>query len=78
MLLFQDDFVDKNRKEIPKSLRFLIQKSTGLSDIESEPVRSLKTIASTLKFELDNLIKNLKETVSDKFNYGKISMIHHS
>lgn len=79
MLLFQDDFVDKNRKEIPKRLRFLIQKSTGLSDIDSEPVRSLKTLASTLKFEVDNLIKNPKETVSDKFkiiDYGNISIIH--
>lgn len=67
MSLFQDDFVDKNRKDSPNSLRLLIQKSTSLSDIESEPVRLLKTLASTLKFEVDSLIKNLKETVSDKF-----------
>lgn len=67
MSLFQDDFVDKNRKDSPNALRLLIQKSTSLSDIESEPVRLLKTLASTLKFEVDSLIKNLKETVSDKF-----------
>lgn len=70
MFLFQDDFVEKNRKDIPNALRLMIQKSTALfetSGIESKPERSFKSIASTLKFEVDGLIKNLEKTVSDKF-----------
>lgn len=68
MFSFQDDFVDKNRRDIPNALRLMIQNSTALSDIESEPVRSSKTLASTLKFEVDNLIKNLEKTVSNDSN----------
>lgn len=69
MLLFQDDFVDKNRKNISNALRLMIQKSTAkleISDTESKPARTLKTLTSTLKFEIDSLIKELQKTVSDK------------
>lgn len=69
MFLFQDDFVNKNRRDIPYVLRLMIQKSRALleiSDIESKPVRSLKTVASTLKFGVDGLIENIEKTVSDK------------
>lgn len=73
MFLFQADFVEKNRKYIPNALRLIIQKSTALfeiSDIETKPARSLKTSASTLKFEVDSLIKNLEKTVSElKFEF---------
>lgn len=68
MFLFQDDFLEKNRKHIPKNIRLLIQKSTALFDenviLESKQTKSLKTLTSTLKFEVDMLIENLKKTVS--------------
>lgn len=76
MFLFQDEFVDKNRKDIPNAIRFTIQKSTSLfeiPDIESNPAHSLRTVASTLKFEVDSLIKNLKKTVSNKLKQNRLS-----
>lgn len=76
---FQDDFVNKNRKDIPNALRLMIQKSTALfqmSDIESKAARSLKTSASTLKFEVDSLIKNLEKTVSEIFKQIRLTKIN--
>lgn len=65
--MLQDDFIDKNRKDIPNVLLAVILKSKALSEIsddESKPERSLKTVASSLKFEIDVLIEQLEKTVS--------------
>lgn len=67
-VFFQDDFIDKNRKDISNALHSMIQKSTAqleISDSDSKSARPSKTFASTLKFGLDGLIKSLKKTVSD-------------
>lgn len=67
MFMLQDDFIDKNRKDTPNVLRSIINKSTTLievTDDESNPERALKTVASSLKFEIDILIEKLKKTVS--------------
>lgn len=59
----------KNRKEIPNALRLMIETSTVLLQIspnELRPARSYKTLASTLKFEIDSLIKDIEKTVSNK------------
>lgn len=65
--LFQDDFVEKNQKAMPNGLRLVIQKSIHpfekSNTIESKSDRTLKTVASNLRFEIDNLIENLKKTV---------------
>lgn len=70
----QDDFVDKNRKNIPNTIRLMIEKSTALLEvpnIEPKPARPLKTLASSLKFEIDNLMKSLKGTVSNEFQQNE-------
>lgn len=65
MFLFQDDFIDKNRKVLPNGLRMIIHKSSGLFEASIIKSKSNCTTASRLKFEIDNLVEKLKETVID-------------
>lgn len=70
VFLFQDDFVDKNRKLIPYALNLMIKKSTTLfviPDSDLKPERTKKSTASSLKYGIDCLIERLKETVSNNF-----------
>lgn len=67
ILMLQDDFIDKNRKDMPNVLLSMIQKSKTLSEIsysDFKHVRTSKTLASSLKFEIDTLIEQLKKTVT--------------
>lgn len=70
IFLFQDDFVDKNRKLISNALNLMIKKSTTLfviCDPDLKPERTKKSTASCLKHEIDCLLDRLKETVSNNF-----------
>lgn len=64
---FQDDFVEKNQKATPNSIHSIIQKCVQLFDksnrMDSKSERKLKTVASNLRCEIDNLIESLKKTV---------------
>lgn len=72
--LFQSDFVEKNRNIVPHALRLVIQKSRGLDETANvKPERTIKSSASILKYEIDNLIERLKKTVRslDNLNFPK-------
>lgn len=63
---FQNDFVEKNERNIPNGLRLIIKHSTSLfekSHLVSKSEHVLKTTASVLKNEMDNLVEELEKTV---------------
>lgn len=63
-MLFQADFVEKNRKIISTDLCLIISHSTELfvqNKIKSD--HKSKTAISDLRHEVDNLMEKLKKTV---------------
>lgn len=61
---FQEDFVEKNHKIIPSTLRSIIDTSIQLYE-KPKPEHTKKTSAAALKNEIDTLIEQLKESVRD-------------
>lgn len=72
-IFFQNDFIQKNKKSVPKNFRLLVEKSRSL--FKQEIDITSKTTSSALRNEVDRLLEQLKKSVIINNEHLKIRKI---